>query len=117
MWWHILLGPAVFLFVTSANAHDLDHPENNEWMMALSDAAGNSCCEITDNSAIKDVPWDNWYDDQGVKHYKVMIERDWIKVDDSKVVREPNKIGVPIVWIYRDNGMLIVKCFLPGSGL
>jgi hypothetical protein len=108
---------ATAMLVVRGHAHDHDHPERNAWMMALENAAGDFCCGPNDYNAVKDVQWDVWRDYEGFSHYKVFVENDWLKVDDSKVVHEPNKYGVPIVWLYHANGIPEVKCFLPGSGL
>jgi len=92
----------------------MEHPENNAWMTMLQNGAGVLSCEISDTNAIKDVPWDTYKDDQGSAHYEVMVENTWLHVDDSLVVRQPNKLGVPIVWIYHSDGMAKVRCFISG---
>jgi hypothetical protein len=119
----LLLAAVIFILVvvllsySPARAHDTIHPDRNEWMMALENSAGVSCCSVTDDNSVKDVQWDIWRDDKGSSHYKIFIEGIWVKVDDSKIVKEPNKFGVPIAWLDRDYGVVSVKCFLPGSGL
>jgi hypothetical protein len=119
VWILLIFGIAFVTIVmcSKAFAHDFEHPERTPWMMMLQDAAGNNCCEPTDNNAVKDVPWDTWRDELGYTHFRVYIEGDWVKVDDSKVVKAPNNYRVPIVWVTHDNGVPMIKCFLPGAGL
>jgi hypothetical protein len=51
-------------------------------------------------------------------HYRVFVEGQWVDPDD-RVVREPNRAQVPLVWTYHDIDSLTgktpinVRCFLP----
>lgn len=114
-----IIGTALFVFllVSVVHAHDLEHPERTAWMVTLDNVAGTRCCEVNDHNAIVDVPWATYSDIDGLVHYKVMIAGDWLKVDDDKVVREPNPYRVPVVWYHHNNGVFMIRCFLPGAGL
>jgi len=112
IWILIWLASASF-----AHAHDMDHPERTPWMAALQNGAGVLCCDITDNNVVKDVMWDTFRDQEGVAHYEIFIENGWVQVPDSVVVKDPNKFGISLAWVYHSDGIVHVRCFLPASGM
>jgi len=46
----------------------------------------------------------------------VLISGQWFTVPDGAVIKQANRIGYALVWYYFDNGALMIRCFLPGSG-
>ena len=40
-----------------------------------------------------------------------------MRVPDSAVINEPNRVGRPIVWFYFEQNTVKIKCYLPGAGL
>jgi hypothetical protein len=107
--WMLLTMPAL--------AHDAQTPAHNIWMKDLHNGAGILCCSITDTNVVKDVQWDTYRDYEGFSHYKIFVEDQWLQVSDDKVVHEPNRVGVPLAWLFHANGVPEVRCFLPASGL
>lgn len=113
----VIASAIVIVAPLSAQAHDLEHPERNAWMARLENAAGVYCCQPDDTNAVHNVDWATWRDPEGVAHYRIFIESDWLKVDDSAIVHAPNPYREPIAWIVHESGIPHVKCFLPGSGM
>lgn len=84
------------------------------WFDSLKSGKG-PCCSDADGTALKDVDWDT---KEG--HYRVRIEGNWIDVPDDAVIKEPNRVGMTMVWpiYYRVMGAPVridIRCFLPGS--
>jgi hypothetical protein len=46
----------------------------------------------------------------------VKLDGDWIVVDDSAVITEPNRIGRTMVWPLKLYGETAIRCFMPGGG-
>ena len=116
----VILAIWILIWLASASyahAHDMDHPERTPWMAALQNASGVLCCDFSDANATKDVTWDIFRDPAGVAHFKVFMEGGWVVVPDSAVVNQPNKYGIPMIWTYHSDGVLQIRCFLPGGGM
>jgi hypothetical protein len=41
----------------------------------------------------------------------------WYPVPDEVVIKDPNKVGHPVVWIYYEQGEVKIRCFAPGGGV
>jgi hypothetical protein len=102
------------LLCAPALAHDLSHPELNEWFNRLASGKG-LCCSFADGSVVSDVDWES---KDG--HYRVRLEGRWIDVPDDAVITEPNRAGRTMVWPYTadrgtDHPYTEIRCFMPGS--
>jgi hypothetical protein len=110
----------IFLMTTSVLAHDLEHPELNDWMMSLHNKRGGQCCDRTEAVHLRDVDWES--QNKPESHFRVRIptnpdgkDVEWVDVPDDAVVDEPNKDGSTLVWpIYGIKGVNI-QCFLLGA--
>ena len=101
----------------SAAARDMDQHGNvsleiQQWVNALKNENGVSCCATADGWKPEAVEWD--FDKHG---YRVQIEGKWIDVTDDAVIHGPNKLGHAEVWYYHVDGLPKVRCFLPGEGM
>ena len=100
----------VLLLCTPALAHDHNRPDLNNWFDHLASGKG-LCCSNADGTALSDVDWET---KNG--HYRVRLEGQWIEVEDSAVIKEPNRAGRTMVWPFRTvNGEVMIRCFMPGS--
>ena len=36
-------------------------------------------------------------------------------VPDDVVIKDPNKVGHPVVWIYFEQGAIKIRCYAPGG--
>jgi len=98
--------------VNFVRAHDHARPELNKWFDGLQSAKG-PCCSTADGTALADVDWQS---KDG--HYEVRLNETWIVVDDSAVIKEPNRDGRTIVWPFRTvYGETQIRCFMPGGGV
>lgn len=79
-----------------------------DWIKGLRSPAGGLCCEEADGHRIDDVDWRGEADGS----YSVRIEGAWVKLNADQVVREPNRLGSAMVWIWQNR----ITCFLPGAG-
>ena len=86
-------------------------PEIRQWMEGLTDAQGRGCCATADGFQPDEVEWDT-----RENHYRVRIAGAWLVVPDGAVIHEPNRLGYAVVWYFVDNGRVVIRCFLPGSG-
>lgn len=77
------------------------------WIENLTDAKGVPCCSGADGM----VP-SAWV--IGPRHYRVKIQGAWLDVPDRAVIKAPNRLGHPVVWIGDDGEAVTVRCFLPG---
>lgn len=68
------------------------------------------CCSDADGSAVSDVDWES---DHG--RYRVRIEGVWIDVPADAVIKGPNLAGRTMVWPMHQDGMVHIRCFIPGS--
>jgi hypothetical protein len=101
---------AVLLIILfSAHAHDPGRPELNGWFDHLASKKG-PCCSFADGETVADVDWQS---KDG--HYEVKLDGDWIVVEDSAVITEPNRIGRTMVWPFTLYGETKIRCFMPGS--
>jgi hypothetical protein len=86
-------------------------PEIKRWVEGLTDDKGRGCCATADGFRPDEVEWD-----MSENAYRVMISGQWFTVPDGAVIKQTNRIGYALVWYYFDNGALMIRCFLPGSG-
>lgn len=102
--------------IAQGRARDLEHhqnpPEIQQWVKALQNGNGVGCCATADGWTPREVEWD-----VGRKGYKVKIEGVWVDVDDTALIRGPNRLGHAEVWYYHVDGQPKVRCFLPGEGM
>jgi hypothetical protein len=107
------VGMVLLLVVPHARARDLDgrHAQSplKSWFDKLKSGRG-PCCSNYDGLTITDADWNT---DNG--RYRVRIEGHWIVVPDDADVTEPNRYGPAVVWPMKDNGVLTVRCFMPGA--
>jgi hypothetical protein len=69
-------------------------------------------CSFADGVSVEDVDWDS---QDG--RYRVRVQGQWIVVPDAALVTEPNRFGPAVVWPFLDgNGVMQIRCFLPGAG-
>ncbi len=99
----------LLLLCSPALAHDVSHPELNEWFNRLTSGRG-LCCSFEDGFAVSDVDWES---KDG--HYRVRLENIWIDVPDEALITEPNRVGSTMVWPLRFDGQILIRCFMPGS--
>jgi hypothetical protein len=108
----------ITLVLASASTYARDNgqyadvaPEIKTWIEGLTDHQGHGCCATADGFRPEEVEWDI-----AKGAYRVMISGHWINVPDGAVIKEPNRIGFALVWYYTDDGAVVIRCFLPGSG-
>jgi hypothetical protein len=111
-----VVGAIIFgLWIDYAYPRDPDGRYANSplksWFDSLKSGKG-PCCSDADGSVLKDVDWES-----RDGKYRVRIDGKWIEVEDSALVKEPNKFGQAMVWPYYLNGEPIVRCFIPGAGI
>lgn len=88
--------------------------ENEKWLKGLKNDNGKACCDGRDG-------YDAIYDIKD-GHYRVLLFSKYWVVPDDKVIREPNKLGVPMVWystLYNEPNVPTpqIRCFIPGAGI
>jgi hypothetical protein len=105
----VVLGLLLLFGVALAYAHDHGRPELDGWFKALQSQKG-PCCDGSDAQSLSDV---DWRSKDG--HYEVMLDGEWSEVEDSAVIKEPNRAGPTMVWTYYYNGKQRARCFMPGS--
>lgn len=105
----IILG-VVVIFTSTVFAHDHDRPGLNDWYTSLKSGKG-PCCDGPGKDA-KHLSSEDWESKDG--HYRVRIDGKWIDVDDSAVLKQPNRDGRTLVWLYWISGEPYARCFIPG---
>jgi len=92
--------------------------EIQDWIRGLkSEQQRSPCCDLADGDFTQQ---DIRLGADGNSHFFVNIEGQWVEVPDASIVREPNRIGRPIVWFSRWPGLdgkpvTFVRCFLAGA--
>ena len=115
-WWLLLIGGCLVILIgalffnTRAHAHDHMRPDLNPWLKTLRNKHAVPCCDGSDATRLSDVDWDT---KDG--HYRVRLDGRWVDVPDEAVIEEPNQAGMTLVWPYFKDGMMVSRCFLPGS--
>ena len=94
-----------------AFAHDHDRPGLSDWYTSLRSGHG-PCCDGPGKDATH-LESDDWETKDG--HYRVRINKKWLDVPDTAVLKEPNKDGRTLVWLFYISGDPVVRCFIPGS--
>lgn len=84
-------------------------PEVRDWANGLTNKLRQNCCSTADG-----LPAEIEYDTLG-GHYRVFLEGEWMDVPEEAVLTGPNKAGFAMVWVWRDNGKLKIRCFIPGQ--
>ena len=84
---------------------------NRDWFRSLTNQYGIMCCEGADGMSLDDPDWE--FDGDG---YRVRIEGNWMPVPAQAMVRQQNKIGHAMVWLWQEDGHLRIGCFMPGTG-
>jgi len=113
-------GILLFVLTFSAALHARDYgqyntvlPEIKTWIESLRNQFGYPCCATADGYRPEAVDWD-----MAGNHYRVKIDKSWIVVPDTAVIKGPNRIGHAVVWLYNGwldpDGHRIIQCFLPG---
>ncbi len=101
----------------SARCAALD-PELRRWFREqTSPATGIPCCSEADGEFAEE---EIRYDTSGVGHYwtRWSAHPQWMQVPDSAIIRDPNKLGRPVVWWGRDSlsDTYFIRCYAVGSG-
>lgn len=94
-----------------AHAHDLEHPELDNWYMGLRSPGHGPCCDGSETTHLADVDWDS-HDG----HYRVRLDGQWVDVPDDAVVTEPNRDGRALLWAFKGSSGWYIRCFMPGAG-
>ena len=98
---------------SSASAFDngqYDHvpADIRAWFKSVMSPNGIPCCDISDGHRTK------YQMREG--HYWVPVEEEWTEVPPHTVVRNAgNPIGEAVVWYYRRDGAVVIRCFVPAS--
>jgi hypothetical protein len=85
---------------------------NKEWFDGLRSGKG-PCCSDADGSAVSDVDWMTTGDPD--RPYKVRLDGEWIPVEATAVITEPNRIGKTMVWPIKGYMGISIRCFMPGA--
>ena len=96
------------LLSTAALARDDGRYANSplkQWFDSLKSAKG-FCCSEADGRETE-------YDIRQSKYW-VPINGVWTEVPEDAVIKEPNKVGRPMLWL---DPLQNIRCFLPGPGL
>ena len=108
-----LIVIAACLFALPAAARDPDGRYANsplkDWFDNLRSGKG-PCCSDADGSALSDVDWQS-----RDGRYSVRLGGIWIDVPDEAVLLVPNLSGRTMVWPMFNDGVMVIRCFIPGS--
>lgn len=105
---------ALLIFSTTAFAVDRGQYKNvdpflKEWVEGLkSKAAPYGCCAINEG-----IPNPATWSADGKYHVK--IEGKWYDVPDDALITVPNKLGYAVVWYFKEDGKIMIRCFMPGT--
>jgi hypothetical protein len=86
-------------------------PEIRQWFREQkSPKTGMICCSEADGSeAQEDIRnghyWTTW----------PAVAPVWYQVPDEVVIKDPNKVGHPVVWTYYERGEVRIRCYAPGG--
>ena len=99
------------LIANTAAAHD---PVNKytEWFVKQYNRQGGLCCSGHDAYYLGEDEWKT-----GRKNYSILLNGQWIDVDDNKVLSKgggPNPTGKAIVWYDVTEYGITVRCFTTG---
>lgn len=107
-----LISIGLLILVTPCYARDPDGRYADSplkpWFDSLKSGKG-PCCSDADGTAVADVDWDSNHG-----HYRVRLDGVWIEVPDNALVPGPNLFRRAIVWPVIENGLTIIRCFMPG---
>jgi hypothetical protein len=88
-------------------------PDVRQWFRdQKSPKTGMICCSEADGSeAQEDIRnghyWTTW----------PAVAPTWYQVPDEVVIKDPNKVGHPVVWTYYERGEVKIRCYVPGGGV
>ena len=86
-------------------------PEIRQWFRdQKSPKTGMICCSEADGSeAQEDIRdghyWTTW----------PAVAPNWYQVPDEVVIKDPNKVGHPVVWVYYERSEVRIRCYIPGG--
>jgi hypothetical protein len=111
-----LAAMIVVVFVLSlfmpAHGRDLDGAHAaaplHDWFSNLRNGKGALCCEEADGHRLEDIDWRGEADGT----YSVRVNEEWVKLQPEQVVKEPNRLGSAVIWIWQGH----ITCFMPGAG-
>ena len=122
--WSPLIGliAAMAIVTSPVVGRDLDgrykDSSLHDWFEHLASGKG-LCCSFADGYAVEDADWKTTTDG---KHYRVRVphsaggtQMDWVDVPDEAVITEPNRVGRTMVWPLYGDGVVSIRCFMPGS--
>jgi hypothetical protein len=78
------------------------------WFDSLKSQKG-FCCSVADGE-------DTEYD-MRADGYWAPIDGTWQRVPEEAVIKEPNKAGRAMKWLFMENGEKKFRCFLPAGGV
>ena len=86
-------------------------PEIRQWFRdQKSPKTGMICCSEADGSEAQEDIRDG--------HYwttSPAVAPNWYQVPDEVVIKDPNKVGPPVVWVYYERGEVRIRCYIPGG--
>jgi hypothetical protein len=86
-------------------------PKVKQWFREQkSPKTGGYCCDESDGT----------YAEEDIRdgHYWTRFEQSggrWIPVPDEVVIHDSNRNGAPVAWWFRENGILLIRCYAPGG--
>jgi hypothetical protein len=123
---------AMFLVCGAAAARDVGQlpshsdPRISTWFRTAKSSSGTSCCDEADGyregAAVKvadgefTVIFRSWWTASDGYHLSLVDPSDLRSIHlvwDGPVVRD-NPTGGAVVWLSRENGIVLVRCFSPG---
>lgn len=84
-------------------------PATRDWFRSLKSPNGFPCCDYADGNRIEDPDWKENEDGS----YQVFYAGQWRRIDKSRVVTTPNRIGYAVLWWHP--GSDEPYCFMPGA--
>ncbi len=105
-------------------------PETRDWVQALHNKLGGSCCDTADGFLVEVDGWDmaGIIDDTSAmteldaryarSGYRVrLVDGKWHDVPNNALIDpKTNKLGYAVVWLRPPTSLWIIQCFLPGAG-
>lgn len=117
--WTVLMLAGLLIVSAPVSAHwygatRIGAPDKAWWESLQPKGGGLPCCDIADGQKVLDVDWDTAGPNNS---YRVRLNGQWIVVPDAAVVTAPNRFGPAVVWPYQDgDGVMRIRCFMPGAG-
>ena len=111
----MVLCCCVLSLVASVDARDNGQYANSPlktWFDSLRSGKG-PCCSDADGTTVIDADWEGTGDPS--RPYRVRLDGQWVPVEETAVIKEPNRLGRTIVWPMRGYLGVSIRCFMPGS--